>query len=181
MFACTRNGLSRFILNRNGLGIKKVLSYSANANHPKSITNNFIVCIDKQNDSTYWIGTLGGGLNRLSIFDERNNDYSATSYMVPDGMMSNDAEVVLVDRLQNVWVGGTGIVKLDTHTGVISKYDHYDGLHGSIIKYGASLKGSDGTFYMGGIDGLTFSIRAWSEKTRKTLNCICRISTYMAK
>lgn len=156
MFACTRNGLSRFILNRNGLGIKKVLSYSANANHPKSITNNFIVCIDKQNDSTYWIGTLGGGLNRLSIFDERNNDYSATSYMVPDGMMSNDAEVVLVDRQQNVWVGGTGIVKLDTHTGVISKYDHYDGLHGSIIKYGASLKGSDGTFYMGGIDGLTF-------------------------
>lgn len=156
MLACTKSGLSRFILGNEGLSIKKVVSYGVDAANPHSLSNNFLSCMDKQNDSIYWVGTFGGGLNRLTIQGDTNNAYTATSYMVQDGMMSNDAEIVLVDKNKNVWVGGFGIVKLDTHTGILSRFDYLDGLQGNFFKYGASYKGKDGMIYMGGIDGLSY-------------------------
>lgn len=156
MLACTKGGLSRFMLGNEGLSIKKVVSYGVDAANPHSLSNDFLSCMDKQNDSIYWVGTFGGGLNRLTIQGDTNNAYTATSYMVQDGMMSNDAEIVLVDKNENVWVGGFGIVKLDTHTGILSRFDYLDGLQGNFFKYGASYKGKDGMIYMGGIDGLSY-------------------------
>ena len=121
-----------------------------------SLSNNFLACIDKQNDSIYWVGTLGGGLNRLVIQGDTDNAYTATSYMTQDGMMSNDAEIVMVDKNENVWIGGYGIMKLDTHTGILSRFDHLVGLQGNFFKYGAGYKGKEGMMYMGGIDGLSY-------------------------
>ncbi len=45
----------------------------------------YIACIDQQNDSVYWIGTIGGGVNKLTIHLPQNNDYSATCYTNNDG------------------------------------------------------------------------------------------------
>lgn len=67
MMACTRKGLSRFILQGTDSDIKKVVSYGVDLKNSHSLSNNFLACIDKQNDSIYWVGTLGGGLNRLVI------------------------------------------------------------------------------------------------------------------
>lgn len=105
-----------------------------------SLSNNFLACIDKQNDSIYWVGTLGGGLNRLVIQGDTDNAYTATSYMTQDGMMSNDAEIVMVDKNENVWIGGYGIMKLDTHTGILSRFDHLDGLQGNFSNMGLAIK-----------------------------------------
>lgn len=156
MMACTRKGLSRFILQGTDSDIKKVVSYGVDLKNSHSLSNNFLACIDKQNDSIYWVGTLGGGLNRLVIQGDTDNAYTATSYMTQDGMMSNDAEIVMVDKNENVWIGGYGIMKLDTHTGILSRFDHLDGLQGNFFKYGAGYKGKDGMMYMGGIDGLSY-------------------------
>lgn len=150
MMACTRKGLSRFILQGTDSDIKKVVSYGVDLKNSHSLSNNFLACIDKQNDSIYWVGTLGGGLNRLVIQGDTDNAYTATSYMTQDGMMSNDAEIVMVDKNENVWIGGYGIMKLDTHTGILSRFDHLDGLQGNFFKYGAGYKGKDGMMYMGG-------------------------------
>ena len=133
MMACTRKGLSRFILQGTDSDIKKVVSYGVDLKNSHSLSNNFLACIDKQNDSIYWVGTLGGGLNRLVIQGDTDNAYTATSYMTQDGMMSNDAEIVMVDKNENVWIGGYGIMKLDTHTGILSRFDHLDGLQGNFF------------------------------------------------
>ena len=49
------------------------------------MSSNYIACIDQQNDSVYWIGTIGGGVNKLTIHSQQNNDYSATCYTNNDG------------------------------------------------------------------------------------------------
>lgn len=156
MMVCTRSGIIRILLDKEGLKLRKVVSYTVDSNKKNSLSNNFIASIDRQNDSIYWVGTLGGGLNRVVFKDTVDNAYSATSLMVQDGMMSNDAEIVLVDNDENVWVGGYGIVKYDTHTGLISRYDYLDGLQSNYFKYGSSYKGKDGVLYMGGVNGLNY-------------------------
>ena len=61
--------------------------------------------------------------------------------MTQDGMMSNDAEIVMVDKNENVWIGGYGIMKLDTHTGILSRFDHLDGLQWQLFQIWAGYKG----------------------------------------
>ena len=156
MLVSSRQGIVRFLLDNDGLNFKKVVSYSVDKNKKNSLSNNFIASIDRQNDSIYWVGTLGGGLNRVVFVDTLDNAYSATSFMVQDGMMSNDSEIVLVDKNENVWIGGYGIVKYDTHTGLISRYDYLDGLQSNYFKYGSYYKGKDGILYMGGVRGLNY-------------------------
>lgn len=156
MMVCTRSGIIRILLDKEILKLRKVVSYAVDSNNNNSLSNNFIASIDRQNDSIYWVGTLGGGLNKVVFKDTVDNAYSATSLMVQDGMMSNDAEIVLVDNDENVWVGGYGIVKYDTHTDLISRYDYLDGLQSNYFKYGSSYKGKDGVLYMGGVSGLNY-------------------------
>ena len=156
MMVCTRAGIIRILLEKDIFKLRKVISYTVDRNNPNSLSNNFIASIDRQNDSIYWVGTLGGGLNRVVFKDTVDNAYSARSFMIQDGMMSNDAEIVLVDNEENVWVGGYGIVKYDTHTGLIFRYDYLDGLQSNYFKYGSSYKGKDGVLYMGGVSGVNY-------------------------
>lgn len=156
MMVCTRAGIIRILLEKDSFKLRKVISYTVDRNNPNSLSNNFIASIDRQNDSIYWVGTLGGGLNRVVFEDTVDNAYSARSFMIQDGMMSNDAEIVLVDNEENVWVGGYGIVKYDTHTGLIFRYDYLDGLQSNYFKYGSSYKGNDGVLYMGGVSGVNY-------------------------
>lgn len=181
MMACTRKGLSRFILQGTDSDIKKVVSYGVDLKNSHSLSNNFLACIDKQNDSIYWVGTLGGGLNRLVINGDTDNAYSATSYMTQDGMMSNDAEIVMVDKNGNVWIGGYGIMKLDTQTGILSRFDYLDGLQGNFFKYGAGYKGKDGMMYMGGIDGLSYFIPIMCRLGMKSISFICQTYMFMER
>lgn len=156
MIVCTRAGIIRILLEKEIFKFLKIVSYAVDCNNPNSLSNNFIASIDRQNDSIYWVGTLGGGLNRVIFKDTIDNAYSAKSFMIQDGMMSNDAEIVLVDKEENVWVGGYGIVKYDTQTGLIFRYDYLDGLQSNYFKYGSSYKSKDGILYMGGVSGVNY-------------------------
>ena len=60
LLLCTTNGLNKIWLDDNG-AIRKISLYQANENIPRSMSSNYIACIDQQNDSVYWIGTIGGG------------------------------------------------------------------------------------------------------------------------
>lgn len=155
MFLCTNVGMNRLLLNEEG-GIRKIVKYRTDENKLHSLSNNFIAAMDKQNDSVYWVGTLGGGLNRLLLKGTEDNAYEATVYDNSSGMSSNDIEIVLVDKEGCVWTGGNGIVKLDPKTGHTVKYDYIDGLQSNTFKFGSEYKGEDGMMYMGGTEGLNY-------------------------
>lgn len=155
MFLCTNAGMNRLLLNREGR-ITKIIKYQADERKINSLSNDFIAAMDKQNDSIYWVGTLGGGLNRMLLKGEDDNNYEATIYDNSNGMSSNDIEIVLVDKEGNIWTGGNGIVRLDPKTGHTVKYDYIDGLQSNTFKFGSEYKGKDGMMYMGGTEGLNY-------------------------
>lgn len=152
---CTTEGLDKICLDGKG-EIRHISTYQTNSNSAHSMSSNYLACIDRQNDSIYWVGTIGGGLNKITIHSEKDNDYSAVVYTQNDGLTSNDSEIVYLDQKQNVWIGGNGITCLDPQTKRIAVYEQADGLQSNSFKIGVGDKSSDGTIYMGGIGGLNY-------------------------
>ena len=156
VFLCTTNGLNRLVLTNNGK-IKRLSAYQVDERLGDiSMSANYLANLDCVNDSVYWVGTIGGGLNKMILHSEQNNDYTATCYTTKDGLSSNDCEIVLVDNSGNVWVGGNGMVQLDVQKNKIYTYGFADGLQNNAFKINVSHKAKDGTFYMGGLFGLSY-------------------------
>lgn len=155
VLVCTTNGLNKVWLDNKG-EIRHISTYRTNINSGQSMSSDYLACIDQQNDSVYWIGTIGGGLNQVILHSEKDNDYSAAVYTKNDGLTSNDCEIVFLDHEQNVWIGGNGITCFMPNTKRVSVYEPVDGLQSNSFKIGAGYKSTDGTIYMGSIDGLNF-------------------------
>ncbi|MEO7211798.1 two-component regulator propeller domain-containing protein [Mucilaginibacter sp.] len=164
------NGLKRVIFNKYG-DITQTFQYNASAN-PNSLSSNYTYPISKQNDSTYWIGTIGGGLNRLVL---NTNAYTIKTYGDSYGVFK-DVESMEIDDAGNIWMGGNGLECLNPFTGKLIRYDKNDGLQSNSFKVGASAKGEDGRLYFGGINGLNYfnprQIRANSIEARPVLTDI---------
>lgn len=153
---CTTDGLNRLTLTEEGR-IKKLSSYQVNEQKGDvSMSSNYLATLDCLNDSTYWIGTIGGGLNKVVLHSEQDNDYTAICYTTQDGLPGNDCEIVFVDRFGNVWVGGNGLFQLDVHKNRIYTYGFADGLVSNAFKINVAYKAKDETYYMGGLFGLCY-------------------------
>lgn len=152
---CTTQGMNKIWLNDQG-EIENISAYHTDINSEHSISSDFIACIAQQNDSTYWLGTIGGGLNKITIHSRKDNDYSAITYTKNNGLTSNDCEILFLDHEQNVWIGGNGITRLNPQTNEISIYELADGLQSNSFKIGAGYQSKEGTIFMGSVEGLNY-------------------------
>ncbi|MDB5147803.1 MAG: response regulator, partial [Mucilaginibacter sp.] len=145
------HGLKRLIIDKEG-NIVRSFTYNASSN-PNSLSSDYTYPIGKQNDSTYWIGTIGGGLNKIVLREK--DSYAIARYGDNYGIF-NDVESLEVDNAGNIWMGGNGLECFNPATGKLIRYDKNDGLQGNSFKVGASYKGDDGRLYFGGIKGLNY-------------------------
>lgn len=145
------NGLKRLIIDTAG-NVVKSFQYRVN-NQSNSLSSNYVFPIRKQTDSTYWIGTIGGGLDFLTL--KKDNTYGVKIYDGKYGVF-NDVESLEIDDKGDVWMGGNGLERLDLQTKKLTRFDKNDGLQGNSFKVGASYKGKNGRLYFGGINGLNY-------------------------
>lgn len=145
------HGLTRLLINSSGKVIK-TFQYRVN-NRPNSLSSNYIFPIQKQSDSTYWVGTIGGGLDNLTL--KKDDTYQVKTYGSRYGVF-NDVETTELDDKGRVWMGGNGLECLDVRNNKLIRFDKNDGLQGNSFKVGASYKGKDGRLYFGGINGLNY-------------------------
>lgn len=151
LFVSSTNGLRRFSIDKEG-NIVNTFEYRA-SEKKNALSSDYTYPISKQNDSTYWIGTIGGGLNRLEL--KKNNTHNIKIFNGNYGVF-NDVESMEIDTEGNIWMGGNGLECLNPKTGKLTRYEKNDGLQGNSFKVGASYKGDDGTLYFGGINGLNY-------------------------
>jgi len=105
----------------------------------------------REPESVLWIGTAGGGLNRL---DMRTGAF--TRVTVRDGLPNNVVYGVRADRHGRLWLStNRGLARYDPRTREIRTYDVYDGLQSNEFNSGASFRAADGRLYFGGINGVT--------------------------
>ncbi|SEJ37407.1 Signal transduction histidine kinase [Dyadobacter sp. SG02] len=148
----SRQGLKHMTIDAQGNILKQDL-YRA-SDKPNSLSSDYTAVIKKQNDSTYWVGTIGGGLNRLTV---RKSDHSFhfAHFGEKDGVF-NDVEGIEVDNQGGVWLAGNGLLRLAPNTDKVTRYDKDDGLQGNSFKIRSSFASKDGTLYFGGINGLNY-------------------------
>lgn len=151
LFISSTHGLKRLLIDNEG-NINQTFEYHA-SNSSNGLSSDYTYPICKQNDSIYWIGTIGGGLDRLSL--QPNNTYTIKSYTDKIGIF-NDVESLEIDDSGNIWMGGNGLECLNPVTEKLIRYDKNDGLQGNSFKVGSSCKGADGRLYFGGINGLNY-------------------------
>lgn len=108
--------------------------------------------INIENDSTFWLGTLGDGLIKFNPIKKR-----FTAYTQNDGLPNNVIYGILKDRKNNLWISTNyGIARFNTRTKNIKSFELNDGIPTYEFNTGAFTSDKHGNFYFGGIEGLLF-------------------------
>jgi signal transduction histidine kinase/ligand-binding sensor domain-containing protein/AraC-like DNA-binding protein/ActR/RegA family two-component response regulator len=111
------------------------------------------ILADPQQPSRYlWIGTAGGGLNRLDI-----DSGTFQHFTERDGLPNNVVYGVLADARGHLWLStNKGLSRFDPATKQFRNYDADDGLQSNEFNSGAAFKSRSGEMFFGGIYGLNY-------------------------
>lgn len=110
------------------------------------------LCICQDKNGLLWLGTMGGGLLRYNHIDGNVKRYSSA-----EGLLNDVVYGILQDEKQHLWLStNDGLYRFKPETGEFTRFDKNDGLQDNEFNNGSVYKGASGTFYFGGINGLTF-------------------------
>ncbi len=102
-----------------------------------------------QPEKYLWIGTAGGGLNRLDLTTKKFIHFTSKN-----GLPNNVVYGILGDNTGKLWLStNKGISKFDPKTFVFHNYGLNSGLQSNEFNSNAYYKTSDGKLYFGGIRG----------------------------
>ena len=114
----------------------------------------------KQNDSTYWIGSIGKGLLKVVLYDSVMNDgfgyNKCYSYLSNNLTYSNHIQSLLIQDSANVWFASNGISQFNTFSLNTRNFDSGDGLIGEGFMINTAHKSKNGTMYFGSTEGLVY-------------------------
>ncbi len=147
----TWQGLNKINYNGN-IADTKVEIFKHTEDDINSLGDNRIISllIDKQQN--IWIGTFGGGINKLSFTKETPN---FVAYTEADGLSNNVIYCLYDDSEGNIWAStNKGISKLDVKAERFTIFDENDGLQSKEFFWGAGCKSKTGELFFGGINGL---------------------------
>lgn len=135
------------VLNPNDFTFETITTYE---NSPYAITGNDVkgLCFD---ENVVWIGTIGGGLNRIDLLTD-----SMRYYNTETGLSSNSLMSIIKDNSGNLWISSTkGLMKFNPSTEEVIVFDKAQGTQGNEYKYNADCKLSNGFLAFGGSGGFS--------------------------
>ena len=151
VFVATTEGLNHIMLDASGT-ISKIYHYKGIEGNTKTLSSDYVWPIVRTDAKTLWVGTIGGGLNRITLLAD--GKYEAKAYT--KGFPSNDIENLLTDGKGNLWIGGKGLTMFNPDKNEFVNFDANDGLQSNVFKIGSSCAGRDGRLYFGGKNGVTY-------------------------
>lgn len=120
----------------------------------QSICNDFVLSLANdpyQPDRYLWVGTKGGGLDRL---DKQTGLF--THVTEKDGLPNNVIYGILVDQAKNLWLStNRGLSQFNTRHNHFRNYTQADGLQDNEFNACSFLKSPTGELLFGGVNGLT--------------------------
>ncbi len=130
--------------------ITKSYERFTNENRESGLSNDRIWSL-YANDDHLWVGTFGGGLQRVSL---ENDALTFSTYTSADGLANESIIAILEDDQENLWISGnTGISRFDIDKGTFTNFDVNDGLQSNHYNV-AALKTTTGRMFFGGSNGL---------------------------
>ena len=129
---------------------KRVRTFTTHYGDNTSLSSNSVSSITVDSRGDVWFATDRGGICR---YNSERDDF--TTFSKKEGLPDDVSYKILEDSLHNMWFGtNKGLVRFNPTTGAVKVFTTDDGLLSNQYNYKSALKGSDGTFYFGCIDGL---------------------------
>lgn len=141
----TRGGLVRFHLAEHSV---TTFRHTADA---ASISSDDVTAIYRDPDGAIWLGTFGGGLNRLDPATGKAERFTTAN----SALTNNTVFGIIADTAGKLWIStnGGGLLQLDPKTREFVAYDTSDGLQDNEFAQGSYLRGRDGQLFFGGRGG----------------------------
>jgi signal transduction histidine kinase/ligand-binding sensor domain-containing protein/DNA-binding response OmpR family regulator len=159
----TRNGLyyiaSSFIPELITTGnTSGIICIRNNPDNQTSLSENYVISLFENSNGSIWIGTFGNGLNKL---DEDKNaigkDPKFSRYTQADGLCNNVVYGIIEDENKTLWLSTDfGLSHFIPQSKTFHNYYVTDGLLSNQLYWSACTKGTDGTLYFGGMNGLNY-------------------------
>ncbi|WP_158293174.1 response regulator [Tamlana fucoidanivorans] len=131
------------------------VSFQYDSNDINSLSHNSVFSILEDSNGEFWIGTYGGGLNKMTLSPDENSDPKFKHYTEEDGLINNSIYGIIEDDNGFLWVStDNGISSFNRYTEAFKNYNKEDGLQGNNFRKGAYLKNDDGYLFFGGYNGL---------------------------
>ncbi|MCW0481608.1 hybrid sensor histidine kinase/response regulator transcription factor [Gaoshiqia sediminis] len=123
--------------------------------HPGSLSYNDIICIYEDSNQEIWVGTYGGGVNKLLPgWPER---FSFEQIWQKDGLSSNLVLSMVEDKWNNLWIGTDfGLCKYDRENRLFENYYASDGLGENSFSEGPAVLTSSGLLLFGHISDMVW-------------------------
>lgn len=137
----------------DGKEIKIKRKITENTKHIK-ITNNNVFSLLQQNNNL-WVGTFGGGLNKIEL-DSTGNPSTIKYYRKSDILPDDAIYGILPDKEENLWISSDmGLLRFNIIDSSTSIFDVRDGLLQNNFRQKSFFKGKSDYMYFGGLNGLT--------------------------
>jgi ligand-binding sensor domain-containing protein/DNA-binding CsgD family transcriptional regulator len=129
----------------------KIFRYTHEPDNPLSLSSAQILSIYQSRNGTIWIGTAGGGLNKL------NGDKKTFSrFTERDGLINNTVYGILEDKAEMLWLStNLGLSRFDPQTNEFINFGIKDELKSGEFNRGAYYLSNTGRMYFGGVGGIT--------------------------
>lgn len=128
----------------------QVLQHYSTSSSP-AISHNHILCLEEDDDGIIWIGTFGGGVNRLNPLEQKIDIYT-----VKDNLANNNVVGILGYDRDYLWISTyNGLSCFHKPTKTFQNFYQEDGLSHYEFNYSSYFKDSQGRYYFGGMNGVT--------------------------
>ncbi|WEK20146.1 MAG: two-component regulator propeller domain-containing protein [Candidatus Pedobacter colombiensis] len=148
----TSNGLLIFDPNQvsaNGFLYQK---YQKVKGDRSSLGNNSVQYIYKDQVGQMWVGTFGGGLNK--VIRANKGDIKFEVFTTENGLSNDVVLGITGDQQNNIWIATEGgLSQFNPGNKTFKNYDTYDGLPESGFSEAACFSAGNGKLYFGCIDG----------------------------
>ncbi|MFO7445667.1 MAG: two-component regulator propeller domain-containing protein [Ignavibacteriaceae bacterium] len=114
-----------------------------------SLSNESILSVYCDKDGIIWLGTYGGGLNKIDKKKQRVSRFSEAQ-----GLPNNVVYGILPDDSDNLWLStNKGLVRFSKKTNNVRIYDPSDGLQSYEFNSNAFYRSRSGELFFGGVNG----------------------------
>lgn len=149
----TGNGLSKLSPIEATKDQPRFINYKTDPSDPKSISHNYILALHEDREGTLWVGTFGGGMNKLIMGNEIQKEYFER-YTMEDGLPNDVVKAILEDDEGNLWLTtNKGLSRFDPKTNNFTNFDVNDGLQGNEFSELAAYRLNNGEMLFGGVNG----------------------------
>lgn len=114
-----------------------------------SLSSNKVISLLDDHQGNLWVGTDGGGLNKLDLRTRKFSVFDSRS-----AITANVIYGIIQDRRKTLWIStNDGLYSYQPSTQNVKHYTNWDYLQSRQFNYSAAYKALDGKLYFGGIKG----------------------------